>query len=242
MTASKTAVTAVEGWVQIGLTLAVGAVAACASWSHVLDLARQHGQAGWIAWAVAACVETATVSAGLEVRRRRRTGMSAVLPAGVLVVATALQLSAQVAQAERSPWGVLLAAVPAVTFLVLVKLALARASHPVMPAEATPVMVETPVMPAGVPANLAGNVDEETPEEPESQPEPPLARELVDVSDLLLPGRAVARELERSGQRVTRKALQEGLRARGHKVSTERAQALLGAVRDAPGPPQRVAG
>jgi len=112
--------------VQLGLMLAVGGVAACASWSHVLDLARAHGQAGWLAWAVAACTETAAVSAGLEVRRRRRAGAPIGLPVLVLVLATVLQLAAQVAQAERTAWGVVLSAVPAVTFLVLVELALSR--------------------------------------------------------------------------------------------------------------------
>ncbi len=120
---------------QVGLMLAVGGVAACASWSHVLDLARAHGQSGWLAWAVAACTETAAVSAGLEVRRRRRTDGPIGLPVTVLLLATVLQLAAQVAQAEPTPWGVVLAAVPAVTFLVLVKLALSRGPAVVVEAD-----------------------------------------------------------------------------------------------------------
>lgn len=115
-----------EDRLQVALMLAVGAIAAAASWSHVLSLADQHGQGGWLAWAVAACIETAAVSAGLEVRRRRRTTGPTAGPLVVLVLATALQLAAQVAEAEQSPWGVTLAAVPAVTFLALAKLALSR--------------------------------------------------------------------------------------------------------------------
>ena len=111
----------VENGVQLALTLAVGVVAAAASWSRVLNLAARHGQSGWLAWAVAACIETSAVSAGLEVRRRRRRGQVHAFPICVLVGATVLQLAAQVAQAERTAWGVVLAAVPAITFLTLVQ-------------------------------------------------------------------------------------------------------------------------
>jgi hypothetical protein len=104
--------------------LAVGAVAAAASWAHVVSLARLHGQAGWLAVADAAVIETAAVSAGLEVRRRRQAGQSAVFVLVVLVVAVVLSLAAQVAEAERSIWGWTLAAIPAAGFLVLVKIAL----------------------------------------------------------------------------------------------------------------------
>jgi hypothetical protein len=53
----------------------------------------------------------------------------------------------------------------------------------------------------------------------------------VDVTELLEPGRAVAAQLEHDGQRLTRRALIEGLRARGLSCSTDRATALLGALR-----------
>lgn len=232
----------VEGLAQLGLTLAVGLVAAAASWSHVLDLATRHGQGGWLAWAVAACIETSAISAGLEVRRCRRRGHRYGLPLLVLVGATALQLAAQVAQAERSGWGVVLAAVPAVTFLILVKLTLGRTSPPSPDIgtnwTASPVLVE-----AHVDASLPPG---ETLKRPEAAPpalEPahralPSNRDAsngqdVDVADLLLVGRAVADDLTRQGLPLNRRSLLAGIRARGRSCSTERASALIKALRKA---------
>lgn len=115
-----------EDALQIGLMLGVGGVAAAASWAHIVALAAEHGQGGWLAYADAAVIETAALSAGLEIRRRKRTGQPVWGVAVVLVAAVALQLAAQLAAAELSVWGWLLGAVPAVAFLVLAKLALAR--------------------------------------------------------------------------------------------------------------------
>jgi hypothetical protein len=115
-----------EAAVQVGLMLAVGGVAAAASWAHVVSLAAAYGQPGWLAVADAAVIETTAVSAGLEVRQRRRAGRPAGFVLAALVVAVVLSLAAQVAEAERSVWGWVLAAVPALGFLVLVKIALGR--------------------------------------------------------------------------------------------------------------------
>jgi hypothetical protein len=120
----------VEDRVQVGLMLAVGAAAAAYSWSHVLDLAQLHGQAGWRSWALALVIESAAVSGGLEVRRRRRQGQPASWALTALGAAVILQVAAQVARAEPSAWGVILAVTPAVVFLLLVKIALARAPEP----------------------------------------------------------------------------------------------------------------
>ena len=123
--------TTIEDRVQVGLMLATGLAAAAFSWSHVIDLATGHGQAGWRAWVVALVLETAAVSGGLEVRRRRRGGQEARWALAALVAAVILQVAAQVAMAEATPWGVVLAVVPAVVFLLLVKIALARMPEPV---------------------------------------------------------------------------------------------------------------
>lgn len=247
-TASSAALGVGEARLQLGLTLAVGAVAACASWSHVLDLAEKHGQGGWLAWAVAACIETSAVSAGLEVRRRRRVGARTAFPLTVLLAATVLQLAAQVAQAEQTPWGVILAAVPAVTFLTLVKLTVARPA-PTHNPQAAPVAPEPAPVPVAVhvqastraplpaaPAQLeatppagAGpdhHQDNDDVHDPMAEPEP-------EVGDLLLLGRAVADELAREGLPLNRRNLLAGIRARGRSCSTERASALLRALRAA---------
>lgn len=85
-----------ENRLQVAVMLAVGAVAAAASWSHVIGLAAAHGQDGWLAVADAAVIESAAVSAGLEMRRRRRSGAPTRAVTVVLVVAVALQLAAHV--------------------------------------------------------------------------------------------------------------------------------------------------
>jgi hypothetical protein len=151
-----------EGAVQVGLMLAVGGVAAAASWAHVVSLAASHGQPGWLAVADAAVIETTAVSAGLEVRRRRRSGQSPAFVLAALVVAVVLSLAAQVAEAERSVWGWVLAAVPAVGFLVLAKIALGRTA-------AAP--VEDHAAPQPAPAGAAAGEPEDT-----DPPEVPPAR------------------------------------------------------------------
>jgi hypothetical protein len=115
-----------ESAVQALLTVAVGGVAGAAAWSHVVALATAHGQSGWLAWADAAVIETLAVAAGLEIRRRRRAVQPVAAVVAVLVAAVVLSLACQVATAEPSPWGWVMAAVPAVGFLCMAKIALGR--------------------------------------------------------------------------------------------------------------------
>lgn len=127
MTATQTAkARRAENAVQLLLMLGVGTVAGAASWAHVIHLAEHHGQGGWLAYADAAVIETAAVSAGLEMRRRKLTGQPGNAVTAVLFLAAGLQLAAQLAAAEKSVWGWLLGAVPAVFFLILVKIGLSR--------------------------------------------------------------------------------------------------------------------
>lgn len=203
-----------EAGVQAALMLGVGSVAASAAWSHVVDLAQQHGQPGWLAVADAAVLETLAVSMGLEVRRRRRSGNSVLFAACVLVSAVALQLSAQVAQAPRTFWGWTMAALPAVGFLVLAKTAITRTTtaHPVHEVRLKvppPPAVLDPPMPVPTPTSTTPPVDV-----------------LHDV------GRLVADELAGDDLMLTRAALLTGLRARGVRIGTTRAGELLAALRD----------
>lgn len=115
-----------ESRAQFLLMFGVGAVAGVASFAHVRALAEGHGQTGWLAWAIAGVVETLAVSSGMEIRRRKRTGQPTAAVVAVLFASVVLSLACQVADAERSVWGWILAAVPAVGFLVLVKFALSR--------------------------------------------------------------------------------------------------------------------
>ncbi|MFV2022691.1 DUF2637 domain-containing protein [Micromonospora sp. LOL_023] len=117
----------VEGYVQVVIMLAIGGAAGAASFTHVRDVAAAHGQPGWLAWADAIVLELMSIASGLELRRRKRAGVSTVFPATVLACAVTLSLAAQVVEAEPSPIGWIAAAVPALGFLVMVKIALGYA-------------------------------------------------------------------------------------------------------------------
>ncbi|WP_433612606.1 DUF2637 domain-containing protein [Dactylosporangium sp. CA-139114] len=102
----------------------VAGAAGPASFTHVHNVASNHGQPGWLAWADAVVLELMSVASGLELRRRKRSGNATTFPAIVLGCAVALSLAAQVVQAEASLIGWAAAAIPALGFLVMVKIAL----------------------------------------------------------------------------------------------------------------------
>ncbi|WP_281900095.1 DUF2637 domain-containing protein [Micromonospora humidisoli] len=114
--------------------LAIGGAAGAASFTHVHNVAAAHGQPGWLAWADAIVLELMSIASGLELRRRKRAQVSAVFPAAVLACAVTLSLAAQVVEAEASPIGWIAAAVPALGFLVMVKIALGYTNTPPQPA------------------------------------------------------------------------------------------------------------
>ncbi|WUJ26870.1 DUF2637 domain-containing protein [Micromonospora sp. NBC_00389] len=134
--------------------LLIGGAAGAASFRHVHDVAAAHGQPGWLAWADAVVLELTSIAAGLELRRHRRLGTSVAFPATVLTVAVFLSLAAQVVEAEASAIGWIAAALPALGFLTMVKIALGRAdpappertARPTRVAPGPPLIVE-----AGVP-------------------------------------------------------------------------------------------
>jgi peptidoglycan/LPS O-acetylase OafA/YrhL len=109
------------------ILLAIGGMAGAAAFTHVHDLTVTHGQPDWIGWANAVAVELMATYLGLEIRARRRTGRPVGLVGVLLVGFALLSLSAQVAEAERSVWGWIVAAVPSLAFLALVKVVLSSA-------------------------------------------------------------------------------------------------------------------
>jgi len=119
--------TRVESVVQMVIMLAIGAAAGAGSFTHVHDVAAAHGQEGWLAWADAVVLELMSIASGLELRRRKRCHAPVGFPAAVMVASVALSLSAQVVQAQPSVIGWIAAAIPALGFLVMVKIALAQA-------------------------------------------------------------------------------------------------------------------
>ncbi|MHA4948874.1 DUF2637 domain-containing protein [Micromonospora sp. SD19] len=116
-----------ESGVRVLILLAIGTMAGAAAFTHVHDLTVAHGQPDWIGWANAVAVELMAIYLGLEIRARRGTGRPVGL-VGVLLIAFALlSLAAQVAEAEPSVWGWIVAAVPSLAFLALVKVVLSSA-------------------------------------------------------------------------------------------------------------------
>jgi hypothetical protein len=148
-----------EGVVQVLILLAIGSMAAAASFTHVHNVAAAHGQPGWLAWADAIVLELMSIATGLEIRRRHRAGQSAGFVLWVLIGAVALSLSAQVVEAERSVIGWLAAALPAGGFLALVKIVLTRT-----PARTAPVPA-VPVVPTAVPDPVPAQDDRDEQDE-----------------------------------------------------------------------------
>ncbi|MFC4018860.1 DUF2637 domain-containing protein [Micromonospora sp. GCM10011542] len=154
-----------EHRIQVLIMLLVGGAAGAASFRHVHDVAAAHGQPGWLAWADAVVLELASIAAGLELRRNRRVGKSVAFPATVLTVAVFLSLAAQVVEAEASAIGWIAAALPALGFLTMVKIALGRADSAPPERTARPTRAEP-----GPPLI----VDAAVPDTREAVPAPPL--------------------------------------------------------------------
>lgn len=140
-----------ETVLRLVILLAIGSMAGAAAFTHVHDLSVAHGQPHWIGWANAVAVELMAIYLGLEIRARRRAGRPVGFVAVLLVGFALLSLAAQVAEAEPSVWGWIVAAVPSLAFLALVKVVLSSA--PAVPAT-KPAASTTAANPAG-PADRA---------------------------------------------------------------------------------------
>ncbi|WP_327007084.1 DUF2637 domain-containing protein [Dactylosporangium sp. NBC_01737] len=192
--------------------LAIGSAAGAASFTHVHNVAASHGQPGWLAWADAIVLELMSIASGLEMRRRKRAGTSLVFPSLVLGFAVALSLMAQVVEAEPSAIGWIAAAVPALGFLVMVKIALGRAGAP---SAADRVEAVRTVRPS------AGDGKRT------AQGRKPSTRSNPDIQALLPAARRASQELAADGQRLTRETLAERLRADGYTVANARVSTLV---------------
>ncbi|WP_435062058.1 DUF2637 domain-containing protein [Amycolatopsis thermoflava] len=141
--------------IRVLVTVVLGGIGGAAGFTHTHDWAVHHGQTGWLAWADAVVIEGIAIVAGFEVRRDHQQGKTKLLtfPMAVLVAGFGIQMTAQVALAEPTPGGWLLAAMPALGFLVVVKLLLRRA--PTQPTtRATPARATTAPPPNPAPAPM----------------------------------------------------------------------------------------
>ncbi|MBM0255464.1 DUF2637 domain-containing protein [Micromonospora sp. 4G55] len=235
--------------------LAIGAAAGAASFTHVHNVAAAHGQPGWLAWADAVVLELMSIASGLELRRRKRAHTSTVFPASVLACAVTLSLAAQVVEAEPSPVGWIAAAVPALGFLVMVKIALGYANTPT-PTTTSPPTDQAPDQTAQTPPSTeqadpdrsAGTTRERStartvrPPDADSRPRGPDRRHrrqsrgrsappFQDTGELLPAARQVRDQLVADGRPLTRAALADALRRAGHTVSNTRVSELLQILR-----------
>jgi hypothetical protein len=107
-------------------------IAGAGSFTHIRDTAAEHGQGGPMSWAVAVCVDLTCVMAARERQRDKQAGIptrrmswpTVVLAGGVL-----LSLAANLAQAQPTAWGRIVAAVPPAAFLVAVWTATRRVTR-----------------------------------------------------------------------------------------------------------------
>ncbi|WP_430641025.1 DUF2637 domain-containing protein [Couchioplanes caeruleus] len=235
--------------------LAIGTAAGAASFTHVHNVAASHGQPGWLAWADAIVLELMSIASGLELRRRRRTAAPTTFPATVLGCAVTLSLTAQVVEAEPSPIGWTAAAVPALGFLVMVKVALGHTTA--QPAQAPRQAASPPDHAPAVPVTSRDGPTAVTTTGPanadrtdrDRHPSPvrrrsggrtggPSADPDHDGMRTLLPAaRSVRDQLAADGQPLTRSALAHHLRVAGASVSNSKISTLLKILKSEQEPP-----
>jgi Protein of unknown function (DUF2637) len=129
--APPTTVAAVPVWVRWVTTvsvLAVAGVAAVASYAHMRALAELAGE-GWRSWLLPVSVDGLAVAASMTMLVRRRSGLPAgVLPWVALLLGLGASMAANVAAAEATAVGRLVAAWPPVALLLAYDLLLRQSS------------------------------------------------------------------------------------------------------------------
>lgn len=193
--------------------LVLAAIAGAGSFTHIRDTAAQHGQGGPMSWAVAVCIDLTCVMAARERQRDKRHGDTRRLswPTLVLAGGILLSLAANLAQAQPTTWGRIVAATPSGAFLVAVSMLERRTTRP---AAGQPV--------PAIPAEDGGTRTLVPVPSPSAEPSPiGPAAVLVDFA------RRVATEHEQThGQPITRDKLRARL-----GVSNQLASDLLHQIR-----------
>lgn len=214
--------------------LILALIAGAGSFTHIRDTATEHGQSGWMAWAVAICVDLTCVMAARERQRDKKNGRQRdgwiSWPTLVLVGGITLSLAANLAQAEPSAWGWITAATPAGAFLIAVSMLERRASEP--RPEPSPELVP-------VPDAIPETILEPTAAVPLPGPAVPVQNDTQNgqndtgtANPLLDYARRVADEHHaRHGKPITRDLLRTRL-----GVSSQLASDLLRTLRDSPEP------
>lgn len=221
-----------------GPILVLAAIAGAGSFTHIRDTAAEHGQNGWMAWAVAVCVDLTCVMAARERQRdkhtNRRSDGPISWPTLVLVFGIVLSLAANLNQADPSPWGWITAATPAGAFLIAVSMLERRTSAPRPALEHDPSPVLSSV--SDVVFKPASSFVPETVSEPVLVPAPVFTEQDErdkPSSELLDYARRVAEEYQTAHSRpISRDTLRARL-----GVSYQLASDLLRILRTAPDAP-----
>jgi hypothetical protein len=198
-------------------------IAGAGSFTHIRDTAAQHGQGGPMSWAVAVCVDLTCVMAARERQRDKQQGAVTrrlSWPAVVLAGGVLLSLAANLAQAQPTAWGRIVAAVPPAAFLVAVSMIERRAARRPRLIAGEDGEVGEPSAP-GRPSPLPAGGDE--------------AQDGGDEALLIAARRAAAEHQGRHGQPITRDALRARL-----GVSNQAASELLRQLRAGEGLPPGV--
>ncbi|TDC57926.1 DUF2637 domain-containing protein [Actinomadura sp. KC345] len=171
-----------------GPVVILAGIAAAGSFTHIRDTATEHGQHGWMAWAIAICIDLTCVMAAAERQRDKHTGRETgrlSWPTLVLVGGILLSLAANLAQADPSVWGWITAGTPAGAFLVAVSMLERRKAGPraaVRPSSAPVVDVLTVPDSFGDPSPSSSRSGSDSPSSPWvvwEQPTPAAAGALV---------------------------------------------------------------
>ncbi|MGW2152265.1 DUF2637 domain-containing protein [Nonomuraea sp. NPDC001699] len=202
-----------------GPVLVLAAIAGAGSFTHIRDTATEHGQTGWMSWAIAVCIDLTCVMAARERQRDKRTGNRRrgrlSWPVLVLTGGIVLSLAANLAQADPTAWGWITAATPAAAFLIAVSMLERRATRP----EPSTAVASSPVPASSSAPQLVPSHAQDEDDERDSD----LAPALIDYA------RRVADEHHtRHGKPITRDALRAHL-----GVSNQLASDLLRTLRTA---------
>lgn len=206
--------------------LILALIAGAGSFTHIRATATENGQNGWMAWAVAICIDLTCVMAARERQRDRKNGRQRrgwiSWPTLVLVGGISLSLAANLAQAAPTAWGWITAATPAGTFLTAVSMLERRAADPSQEESVRPAVPEPN---QNEPENDEPEIDlpdeNETGEDENDQNDTGTAGALLDYA------RRIADEHHaRHGKPITRDSLRARL-----GVSSQLASALLRTLR-----------
>lgn len=227
-----------DKWVSRAASATVAALAGLAgalSYSHMQQLAQEHGQAGWHGHVFPLSVDGLEIVASLVLLADHRSGRRpGWLPWAALVTGTAGSLAANVATASPDVISRIIAGWPAFALLIAVKL-LSGMLH--RPAAST----SEPAIP--VPDSVADRSGSCRGEErglptrtwttsPSADSRLSATSLRAGIADLLPAARAAADSIRRDGHRLTRDALAARLREAGHPVGNSRLTPLLQLLRN----------